>query len=239
MEQHAAQRLRMMRLGGWSAAVSGTIAAVGLVLRFARFAFPGGLVGWFNDLLVMIQLALALPIAVALHVVFSRHHPGVSRLALIVGIAGMLAVVVLQALLLVRALTLTQQVVPMSIAILVVGEWLIITSYRGRSTGLLRHSLPISLLAVPYFGYPIWAWWLARGLLSGRVARASGAVMFAPWASAPRPRLDVHGLPQLPETVLESVGIRALAQLVGPMAAHGAKQGCIHRRRISVVPCAT
>jgi hypothetical protein len=51
MEQQSARRLSLMRLGGWSASVSGTIGAIGLVLWFARFAFPGGPVGWFNDLL--------------------------------------------------------------------------------------------------------------------------------------------------------------------------------------------
>src|ERR1051326_9197006 len=63
MEDKFAPRLRMIQLGGWSACVSGTIAALGLVLWFARFAFPAGPVGWFNDLLVMIQYGLALPIA--------------------------------------------------------------------------------------------------------------------------------------------------------------------------------
>jgi hypothetical protein len=145
MEQPSAQRLRILRLGG-----------------------P---IGWFNDLLVMIQYALALPIAIVLHAVFSRYSPGLSWLALIVGVAGMLGVVVLQALLLVRALSFEQQVVPVSIAILVVGAWLVITGYLGRSTGLFRHSLRMSLVAVPYFGYPIWAWWLARSLFSGGSAR--------------------------------------------------------------------
>jgi hypothetical protein len=53
-----------------------------------------------------------------------------------------------------------------SIAILVVGLWLVITGYLGRSTGRLPHSLRMSLLAVPYFGYPIWALWLGRRLLA-------------------------------------------------------------------------
>ena len=171
MAQESAQRLRIMRLGGWLASLSGAIAAVGLVLWFARFAFPGGPVGWFNDLLVMIQYALALPIAIVLHAVFSRYNPGLSRLALIVGVAGLLSVVVLQALLLVRALTFEQQVLPVSIAILVVGAWLVITGWLGRSTGLFRHSLLMSVVAVPYFGYAIWAWWLARSLFSGGSAR--------------------------------------------------------------------
>jgi hypothetical protein len=53
--------------------------------------------------LVMVRYALALPIAVALHALFSRYNPGLSRVTLIVGIAGMFGVVVLQALILARA----------------------------------------------------------------------------------------------------------------------------------------
>ena len=164
----------LTRLGGWSAYVSGIIAAIGLVLWFARFAFPGGPVGWLNDVLVMLQYALALPIAVVLHALFRSSYPRLSLAALVVGIAGLLAVVVLQFLLVIRALSFAQQVVPVTIAILVVGVWLVLTGYLGRSTGLLPHGLRMSLLAVPYFGYPIWAWWLAR-TLSGATGRMAAA----------------------------------------------------------------
>jgi hypothetical protein len=119
----------------------------------------------------MIQYALTVPIALALHALFRRYNANLSLLALVVGVAGMLAVVVLQFLLLVRALSFAQQVVPVTIAILVVGAWLAMTGYLGRSTGLLRNSLRMSLLAVPYFGYPIWAWWLARSLFRKDPAR--------------------------------------------------------------------
>jgi hypothetical protein len=162
------------RLGGWPALASGIVAAVGLVLWFARFAFPGGIVGWLNDVLVMVQYALALPIAVALHTLFRRHRPTLSLLAAVVGIAGMLAVVALQFLLVVRALTFAQQVVPVSTAILVVGVWLVATGYLGRSTGLLPRGLLMSLPAVPYFGYPIWALWLGRTLQARLAPDASG-----------------------------------------------------------------
>jgi hypothetical protein len=171
MQQQSREWLRMLRLGGWSASVSGIVAAIGLALWFARFAFPGGVVGWLNDLLVMIQYALTVPIALALHTLFRRYNANLSLLALVVGVAGMLAVVVLQFLLLVRALSFAQQVVPVTIAILVVGAWLVTTGYLGRSTGLLSNSLRMSLLAVPYFGYPIWAWWLARSLSRKYLAR--------------------------------------------------------------------
>jgi hypothetical protein len=157
-------RVAAIHLGRWAALASGTVAAVGLVLWFARFAFPGGRVGWLNDVLVMIQYALAPPIAAALHTLFRPLRPRLSLFALVIGIAGMLAVVVLQFLLVAGVLSFAQQVVPVSIAILVVGVWLVLTGYAGRATGLLPRGLLMGALAVPYFGYPIWALWLGRTL---------------------------------------------------------------------------
>ena len=102
----------------------------------------------------------------ALHTLYRRHRPALSLAALVVGMAGMVAVVVLQLLLVTRVLTFVQQVVPVTISILVVGVWLVATGYLGRATSLLPRGLLMSLLAVPYFGYPIWAFRLGRSLRS-------------------------------------------------------------------------
>jgi hypothetical protein len=63
-------------------------------------------------------------------------------------------------------LTFDQQGGPVSIAILVVGVWLVATGYLLRSAATFRRSLLFSLLAIPYFGYPVWAFWLSRRLLA-------------------------------------------------------------------------
>ncbi len=145
---------------GWAAYASGAIAAVGLVFFVALYAAFAAhwevarLFGWLNDVLVIVRYFIALPIALALHTPLGPRNLLLSQVAMVIGIGGMLAVVVLQLLLVVGALTFQQQVVPVSIALLVVGAWLVITGYPGRST--LPHSLRMSLLAAPYFGYPIW-----------------------------------------------------------------------------------
>jgi hypothetical protein len=46
-----------------------------------------------------------------------------------------------------------------------VGSWLVITGWVARSTGRLPNSLLMSILAVPYVGYPVWAFWLGQQLL--------------------------------------------------------------------------
>jgi hypothetical protein len=49
--------------------------------------------------------------------------------------------------------------------ILGVGSWLVITGIVARSTGKLPNSVLMSILAVPYIGYPVWAFWLGQHLL--------------------------------------------------------------------------
>jgi hypothetical protein len=57
------------------------------------------------------------------------------------------------------------------IALLVVGVWLVITGYLRRASGI-PHSMLISVLAALHVGYPIWAFWLGRSLLSDKLPLA-------------------------------------------------------------------
>jgi hypothetical protein len=122
----------------------------------------------------MIQYLLALPILLALHRLLQARAPFLSKLAMLIGLVGMIAVVVLQFLLIVGVLSFSEQVGPVAFAMIVmVGAWLVITGYLSRSAGKLPHSLLMSIVAVPYFGYPVWAFWLGHHLLSGRLIEQS------------------------------------------------------------------
>jgi hypothetical protein len=155
-------------MGGWSARASAWIAAVGVICFVARFLPLKGVIpfGWLNDVSSLLQYLLAIPVALALHGILRPRHPGLAGAATVIGISGMLAVAVLQFLLLAQVLTFDQQGGPVSIAILVVGVWLVATGYLLRSAAAFRRSLLFSLLAVPYFGYPVWAFWLSRRLFA-------------------------------------------------------------------------
>jgi hypothetical protein len=75
-------------------------------------------------------------------------------------------------------LTFEQQGAPVSIAVLVVGVWLVVTGYLLRSASTFRHSLAISLLAVPYLAYPIWAFWMGRRLARAALLIEQGGKIF-------------------------------------------------------------
>ena len=161
-----------LRLGGMAALANAVVAPIGLVFLIAMYAAFGagarsqGLVfGWVNDLLAVVSGVLMLPVAVAVHRLLGPERPTASRLALAIGIGVNLAIVVLQSLLVLGALTFDQEIGPVLIAFLFLAVWFVLTGYLGSSTGLLPKGIRMSVLAATYLGYPIWAFWLGRHLL--------------------------------------------------------------------------
>lgn len=162
----------LIPLAGTGALISAVISAIGVVLFFMMYALFVAQnmamafgVGWVNDLCVAIQYALTIPIALALHRILAPHNPAYMRFATPFGIVAMVAVVLLQLTLVFDVLTFEQEVLPVSLAMIVgVGTWLVITGLVARATDRLPHSLALSLAAIPYFGYPVWAFWIGRHL---------------------------------------------------------------------------
>ena len=160
---------------GVIAFVTGVISAIGVVLliaMFVLFATPqkelGNRVGLLNDVCVALQYLLTIPIALALYRILSVYNPLLIRIATTIGIVSMLIVFGLQLMLIFKVLTFEQQVLWVSLAmILGVGSWLVVTGLVARSTGRLPNSLLMSAIAVPYFGYPLWAFWIGLQLLGG------------------------------------------------------------------------
>jgi hypothetical protein len=175
-----AQRLRIT---AWSAYASGTVAAVGVplliamyavILRYGpqhpaieRFGIP-------NDVCVLAQYALAVPIAVGLHRHNRARAPLLSLTVTTLGIGAMTSIVVLQAMLIAGVIPFEEQVVYISIAMLILAIWFLVVARLGRSSGLLSgRTTPMGLLGASYFGYPIWAFWLARQLQARALTRSS------------------------------------------------------------------
>ena len=154
--------------------VSGIVAAVGVVFLILFyvlfFATPlkelGQAFGWLNDLCVAIQYLLAIPLALSLRRILHQYAPALVNVATVVGLASMLIVTTLQMALVLGVVSFEQEVLWVSLAMIVgVGIWLVITGLVARSAERFPHSLRMSLIAVPYVGYPIWAFWLGRNLL--------------------------------------------------------------------------
>lgn len=159
---------------GRIALASGIIAAVGVVFLIffyvLSFATPlkdvGAVFGGLNDAVIVIQYLLTIPIALSLRRILRPHASTRIEVATFVGIASMLVVIVLQTAGVLGILTSRQTMVWVALAMIVgVGFWLVTTALVARVTGRFPNSVRMSLLAVPYLGYPIWAVWLGKHLL--------------------------------------------------------------------------
>ena len=153
--------------------MTGVIAAVGVVFPILFyvlfFATPltavGQTFGTLNDICIGIQYLLTIPLALSLRRILQPHASALIAVGTVIGIASMVAVVVLQTALVMGALTFAQEVLWVSLAMIVgVGTWLVIIGVVARSTGRFPSSLRMSLIAVPYLFYALWAFWLAKKL---------------------------------------------------------------------------
>jgi hypothetical protein len=137
---------------------------------FVFFATPykslGAAFGMLNDICVALQYLLTIPVALALYRILLPYNPALIRFATVVGVFMMLIVTGLQLALIFGVLTFQQQVGWVTLAMIAgVGTWLLITGVVARSTGKFPNSILMSSLAVPYLGYPAWAFWIGRQLL--------------------------------------------------------------------------
>lgn len=156
---------RSVRVAVFCAYASGVVSIFGIIFLFAFFGI-GAPTGRLNDIAVIVQYSLMLPIAIALYQILREFNPRLNLVALLIGIPGMLAVIILQILLVTGVVPFSVQILPVIVAFLVVLIWFIIVGYLGRSTEMLPKSMLLHVLAGLYIGYPIWAFLLGRRLRS-------------------------------------------------------------------------
>ena len=187
---------KLSRYAGWSAIVSAVASIVGLVTLIMFFSL-GQPWGTINDISSVVQALSILPVLLALHRLHSLDAPVVSLAAFGIGVLGMLIAAVWQTLLIIGVITFAQTAVISPIAFGVLGISLILYGYRIYRNGMLPRKLallslitgagfvtlivgvilggqehPLSAIGglIAAIGYPIWAVWFGRILLSGRLA---------------------------------------------------------------------
>lgn len=170
---------RVLRAAASAAHIASVTAAIGIVflagmfIAFASGAEPTGMMlGWINDVLVLVSYGLAIPVVIAVFLLIRRTRPVRGVLVGLIGSAGLLGLVLLQALLVTGTLTFEQQIGPVSIAFLVVGAWMTSAGWLAGIDGALPRGGRMGLLGATYVGYPIWAFWIGRRL--ARLAQTRG-----------------------------------------------------------------
>ena len=153
-------------IAGWCAYISGVVCILGIVFLVLLYTLgTGSIFGPLNDIAVVIQYTLALPIVVALHQLLRPYGSGLSLAAVLIGLAAMLAVIVLQILLVAGVTSFGQQVGWVIGAFMFIVAWFVIVERLGRSTDETPNGVPLHVFAGLYFAYPIWAFSLGRRLL--------------------------------------------------------------------------
>ena len=155
----------LIRAAAWCAYGSGIASAFGIAFLFAFFVL-GAPTGRLNDIAVIVWYSMMLPIPFGLFQILRTHRPNLSMAALLIGIPGMLAVIILQLLLVTDILPFANQIVPIVVAFLVVLVWFIVNGFLGRTSEKLPGGMLLHVLAGLYIGYPIWAFSVGRRLRS-------------------------------------------------------------------------
>lgn len=169
------------RTAGWTALASGLIAAIGigfLTAMFVSFAVgatsSGQVFRRINDVLVMISYLLTTPSLIAFYVLLHPRSAVLSGIVALIGIGALVSIVVLQALLIAGKLSFEEQGGPVSVALLVLGGWFVVTGRLATSSGLVRNGVRMGVVAATYVGYPVWAIWIWRTFLGRSAAVRPG-----------------------------------------------------------------
>jgi hypothetical protein len=165
MEAAATPNDRLFRLAGWCALASGVVGIFGIVLLVLFFTV-GGIFGPLSDIAVIVQYVLALPTVFALQRLQQPQDTTLNRISTLIGVAGMLAVIVLQILLVTGVLPFSQQIGLVSGGFMVILAWFVISAYLGRENDDVPNSMLLAVFAGLYIAYPIWAFSLGRQLLN-------------------------------------------------------------------------
>lgn len=168
-------------------AVVGVAFLGGMFVAFAVGATPVAMtLGRINDVLIMVAYPLAIPGLLGLWWLVRGRAPVRSSLAAILGIVSIGAITGLQALLVREVLTFSEQVGPVTLALLAFGASLVLLGAAGRSGGLLPGGVRMGLAGATYVGFPLWARWAAREL--GRAgAGPLDTTVARPGRSSPSP----------------------------------------------------
>lgn len=163
------------KYAGWAAYASAGIFVADIVLDIILSAL--GILKYgprshsaLIEAIDVLWLLSMLPLVLALYPLRRSHMPRLSLLAAIIGTVSIIYMAVLHALFVFEVLWFFDSLTVFLTGLAGVSLWLLIGGYLGQSSGRLPRSLIMSIIAVTWIGYPIWAVWLGRQFLSGRLA---------------------------------------------------------------------
>ena len=154
------------QLAGWCAYLSGAISVFGILFLALFFGGAGGIFGPLNDLAVVLHYVLLVPLALIAQRLAVPNDQPLKRWMIAYGMAGKLAIILLQILLLTGLMPFSQQIGLVSTAFLAVTVWFVAAPALMTREAFFPKNIVLNLLAGLYIGYPIWAFKVGRSLLA-------------------------------------------------------------------------
>jgi len=137
-------KMQNARSVGWAAILSGIADLIGLVFLILFYALEAPrilesgepdtppLFGTLNDASFIFVVLFMVPVALALHRRMQTHSPALSRITLVIGLAGMAAGAISQILYVPRVISSIQQSPLLTTSIGVLGLWLLLVNLLAR-----------------------------------------------------------------------------------------------------------
>jgi hypothetical protein len=167
----SAMKKSALRLTAACAFLSGISAAIGivfLIIFYSDFEVYGQF-GTMNDIMVIVQYSLMLPIAFVLYRLLRAVDAVKAQTNFMIGLGGMLAVIILQLFLVLDIIPFYLQIGPVILCFFIVLAWFILNRNLSQRDAEMKTLVPqnkaLTILAGLVFGYPIWAYLLGRNFL--------------------------------------------------------------------------
>jgi len=123
----------------------------------------------YLDAFDILTAAFLLPVVLALYRVHKRTFPILSLLSIILIAPVTLVGIILHALLIFEVLFFSDVAYFFFYGLLVLSLWLLLIAYLSHRSHEPKHGLIMSILGATIIGYPVWAIWIGRLLLSGEL----------------------------------------------------------------------
>jgi len=153
----------------WCLRLSAVAALIGIILLIIFYSIYLGagktnIFGPLNDIAVVIQYVLMLPLVFTFHQKLKVPRLQLSLFSSFIGLLGMIGVIILQNMLIFGFIPFSKQIGIVSIFFFITLGWFLLNRKLDQDHSFLPKSLTLTIFAGLVFGYPIWAWKTANKL---------------------------------------------------------------------------
>ncbi len=165
---------QLSRYAGWAAYLSAAFVALDLLISIGLLSLglfvpgPRSHSVSIESFDVMSSFTTLL-FALALYPLFRSNVSRVAQFGLVIGIVGGIYLTILHTLFVFEVVWFSDAIIPFLLGIAASEVWLLTASYLARPRDKPLLGIVMTILAMSFIGYPVWAIWLGRRLLTGPV----------------------------------------------------------------------